>query len=923
MDQGNRESFYKEHFNLKNCCVLLEKCDKIWETLKVIKNLQLTHPSEKNNENYAAAFQDAMQNHSKPSTPEPMQYHPVLNNGNAALPNFQFAIKSWKRLYTCSYCDKQYTDNRNLRVHVAKVHAINSISNEISRSKEVPSIRELFSSNEESKDFPRLNEIPFPKQVSGPKSFSRRKQVSQTKEMVRSKKKISKPHVCQTCGVRYAEARSLAGHSLREHGILTELHERWLAQQSNPNDYTVEDLLKRHSCYSCGKRYSCMKSLRLHYLKEHNVIVPLMRGGRNPQPFIPPMPTKQVTNVKHTGDLQKHMNVCTICGKKYTKKWYLRVHCLEVHGIPMQCGKVKNLNSKLRVIKKEVEEPEQPQDYLQSSDKKIAEEALFLSPKKSESLQKNKPKSVIAPIKRLLKRYQCTSCKKEFMSISKLRNHAYARHGIVIPMLRKPYKKHNPLNKPANVMIKVEESNKNVITTPKQVSLDRYFKSPPSGGSTFSKINPTFLSPQSAEKELSKAKVPAKDSTPARVEVRPKEKAPKASTLYVKCTLCARKCKDIRKHVIDYHKIRCPENVMKDTPLFTNNTTKDTLGFQVLEEKPNVIPKLEVIPKPETQQMTSAAKSQKKRRRKMLTLQKRKRRRTEEPAQKLVQSPVPKDPLVKNLEVRRSANPVKTANKCTICNGYYATAKSLRVHRQKHRMKGETKENIHLIKHNYKNILKAPRVEKSSINISTFNESAMNMDTNIDVENESRTSYNESIAHSSSSESRDSNRRSTRFSMNSYSSSETTCECGRAFRDPHTLFLHKEKCRTAHKIEEKMLVARSSSDRDSGIGISITIKKKNDSYEIVSRDSGDDDKSKDSSASKDSDQMSQSSDTNSSELNFDGRKYPDLVPPQCSKDHSILKIEVIQFNLIFLMQRAVFLRFWINFTSIRVSIKSL
>ena len=942
MDYDNIYSSYKERFSLKDCFIRLEKCDKIWDTLKVIKNLQLSNPNKKNTESYAAAFHDAMHIHSKPSTPEPMQYHPVLNNGNAALPNFQFAIKSWKRLYTCSHCGKQYTENRNLKLHLSKVHGIDPVPKDTSRSKDVPKVA-LTNETPRSQDIPRSKEmsrsqdVSQPREIAGPKELARPKEIARSKEMSRSKeiprskvmprpnegtrskdeivspyKDSLKSQVCQTCGIRYADARSVAAHSLRVHGILTEFHERWLAQQENPNDYTVEDLLKRHCCNTCGKRYSCMKSLRLHYLREHNVVIPLMRGGRKASSRIS-LPTKTVT---HTGDLQKHMNVCNLCGKKYTKNWYLRVHSLEVHGIPMACGKTNSTHTpKLRVIKKEInEEPEVPGVYPQAQEQNFSPVKFTTPNKKYELAESGNGTSSSMPT-RVLKMYQCSACKKEFISISKLRTHAFSRHGIVIPRLRKPYKKSSPsiMKIGMDAKIKLEETTQSQVSTPKQVSLDRYFKSPPSGGNVSNKASQILSPSQSAprrdivkKKARSREIVPSADIVPAPASVkpnnRPKVKVPKVPTEFVKCNLCARACKDIRKHYIAYHKIRYPESVM-DAPFFTSEGPESTTT-------PTVAPDREVVTSPqESQDDTSTNKPQKKRRRRFFSLSARKRRRTEEPKQQfqnpvietpvvqvpkvqsrpVIQSPVVQTPEIKNfgvqsLNTQKVVGPVKTSFKCNICCGYYASAKSLKLHRQRHKLKGETKDNIHLINHNYKNVLKPAQPEKK-IDMSTFDESAVNMDVDIDIENDSRTSYNGSVTQSSS-ESRDSHRRSTRSNATTYTLNETTCECGRSFRDPHTLFVHKEKCRIAHRIEkEKSLVTRSSSDRDSGIGISITIKKKNDSYEIVSRDSGDDDKSKDSTRSSD----------NSSSCDFDGRKYPTLVTAQCSKDHSILKIQVIEF----------------------------
>ncbi|XP_043478876.1 uncharacterized protein LOC122509135 [Leptopilina heterotoma] len=880
---------YTERFKLKECYIRLEKCDKIWETLKVIKNLQT--PVTNRNKNPKIAVKNVVQNQSP--SPSPMLYQPTLNNGNSALPNFQFAIKSWKRLYTCTYCGKQYVDNRSLKAHLFKLHNVNPET-----------------------DSPR--EIPSPIEIPRPLDIPRPKEIPQLLDLPRSSPKLGKrkvdpgkPFECNTCGAKYADARSLGSHSLRLHGILTEFHERWLSQQENPNDYTVEDLLKRHSCNSCGKRYSCTKSLRMHYLREHNFVLPPLRAGRRTLGQGP------VSNLIHTGDMQKHMNICTICGKKYTKNWYLRVHCLEVHGIPMVCNRTKkSFTPAMRVIKKEVLDEPVPH-------KLVSTDMNFPLPQVKKEPQEP---GAVPPIKNIAKRHQCAACKREFLTISKLRVHCMALHGIVIPRIRKPYKKsiftmnkkgaslkidprtqaalgHFPeagmmnamqpnLNRSVNTSIETKiKPEARMVSTPKQVSLDRYFKSPTNGENIFQKTANT-----SQQNFAKRDRIPPRDLQDEPKETVKSATQQKAPANLIKCNLCSSNCKDIRKHYIAYHKIRYPEtNVMKDLAASSDSTLESDKAEKASEKAPVKGPEKALVKAPEK---VPELKKQppRKRRRKFITMGRKKKRKIDntpiehQPLESTIPVIIPDTPTtpIKLQETQflpkklspKLPSPTKTQFKCNICGGFYATPKSLKIHRQRHRTKGETKENIHLIAHNYKNMWKSQRTPESS-----------NEDLDFNIGNDSRTSSNESITQSSStSDSMDRLMKST--SRKIYSASETTCECGRGFRDPHTMYLHKDKCSSVNKIDrDKITVARSSSDRDSGIGISITIKKKNDSYEIVSRDSGDDDKSKDSSISKDSDQISHSSDSNFSNGVFNDRKFLDLIKGQCSKDHSVLKIE--------------------------------
>ncbi|KOX75026.1 hypothetical protein WN51_12711 [Melipona quadrifasciata] len=98
---------------LKDPVILLERCDKIWETLKVIKNVQDTTKIDTSN--------TLLSEISKPSY---IDYEPVLGNNNAELPNFKFSVKSKKKLFHCTICGKQYTENRRLRYHSDRIHGI-------------------------------------------------------------------------------------------------------------------------------------------------------------------------------------------------------------------------------------------------------------------------------------------------------------------------------------------------------------------------------------------------------------------------------------------------------------------------------------------------------------------------------------------------------------------------------------------------------------------------------------------------------------------------------------------------------------------------------------------------------------------------------------------------------------------------------
>lgn len=101
-------------YKIKDPIVVLERCDKIWETLQLIKNVQEKRRVNSINE---------LSLEPRSSTPY-VEYHPVLSNDNAALPDFKLSVKAKKKLFQCSTCGKLYTKHVSLRHHAQRVHKI-------------------------------------------------------------------------------------------------------------------------------------------------------------------------------------------------------------------------------------------------------------------------------------------------------------------------------------------------------------------------------------------------------------------------------------------------------------------------------------------------------------------------------------------------------------------------------------------------------------------------------------------------------------------------------------------------------------------------------------------------------------------------------------------------------------------------------
>ncbi|KAG7212935.1 hypothetical protein KM043_002283 [Ampulex compressa] len=232
---------------------------------------------------------------------------------------------------------------------------------------------------------------------------------------------------------------------------------------------------------------------------------------------------------------------------------------------------------------------------------------------------------------------------------------------------------------------------------------------------------------------------------------------------------------------------------------------------------------------------------------------------------------------------------------CSICHAWYQTAVGLSNHQRIHRVRGETEENYETVK--YRNR------KSSSLNRRTASAMPDNPTPRLPTPDGDHTDRTDNTLpqqehgendQREGAETLDQLRTTSRNRR--YTAAEITCACGRSFRNPHTLYVHKTTCKFLSSDEVENITGNSS-ERDSGIGISITIKKKNDSYEIVGKDSGDESKSKDSGFSKDCDVSSDLSDFAAEDCTSqksDNAELEIMESSKYSKHHSIMKIEFVE-----------------------------
>ncbi|XP_047364527.1 uncharacterized protein LOC124954918 isoform X1 [Vespa velutina] len=423
-------------------------------------------------------------------------------------------------------------------------------------------------------------------------------------------------------------------------------------------------------------------------------------------------------------------------------------------------------------------------------------------------------------VKSTKKLFHCNVCGKEYSENRSLRSHSQKIHGIYIPPKRK-------YNKSKYKEISNECINSDPIAQPTNCT----------------KINENDFQTEKKNNLLDKDIVQTKYAYRG------------------KCPLCKRTITDLHKHLTEYHKIGCPNLVMKE--LESNALVSPNISLQDLTKAMvNTMSSSEVSDNEST--MISEQMLQK----------------------KMNLNEIP------NLENASENLYTEEASKfkCEICLGVYASYNSFYKHSRIHRSRGETKNNFNVLKCRYLNSpLNAKRTE---LLLSTVTSNPQNKEKTKTFSLDSNEGVN-SQEHENNSYNYNNRTRGSKKYL------DRSCICGRSFREYHTLVLHKNSCKFKDASETESFM-EDNPDRDSGNGINIKIKKKNDSYEIVSRDSGDENKSKDSGHPYDCDTPSDISDIifeNTNEVCEENHSLNALESSKYSKNHSILKIETIDENI--------------------------
>ncbi|KAL2711691.1 zinc finger protein 624-like, partial [Vespula squamosa] len=421
-------------------------------------------------------------------------------------------------------------------------------------------------------------------------------------------------------------------------------------------------------------------------------------------------------------------------------------------------------------------------------------------------------------VKSTKKLFHCNVCGKEYSENRSLRSHSEKIHGIYIPPKRK-------YNKSKYKEISSEYINSDLTA-------------PLTNGT---KTNENHFQAEKKNNLLDK------------------EMAHTRCGYRAKCPLCKRTITDLHRHLTDYHKIGCPNLVMKE--LESNALVSANISLQDLTKAMvNTMSLYEVSDNENT--IISEQMTQKK--------------------IKLNENEI--------LNVENASENLQTEVtkfKCEICFGVYASYNSFYKHSRIHRRRGETKNNFNAFKCRYLNSPLNPK--RTELLLSTSNSQNQEKTKRISLDSIEGLKSQDQEYNSYNNNSR------TRANKKYL---DRLCICGRSFRDYHTLVLHKNTCKFKDTSETESFT-EDNPDRDSGSGINIKIKKKNDSYEIVSKDSGDENKSKDSGHPYDCDTPSDISDLifeDCNEVCQENHSLNILKSSKYSKDHSILKIKTINEN---------------------------
>ncbi|XP_012139090.2 uncharacterized protein LOC105662299 [Megachile rotundata] len=488
-------------------------------------------------------------------------------------------------------------------------------------------------------------------------------------------------------------------------------------------------------------------------------------------------------------------------------------------------------------------------------------------------------------VKTKKKLFQCPTCGKLYMKHVNLRQHAERVHQIFILPLRirhpnekdkeKKKEKEKDLEKESNVFEKEKKDLEQSCSKESENNLpDTLLQSATLSSTEQDMLTNKKLKTKSSvsiqpgnninDHENSKKKLEKKLQNK---DLRQNEKQislHQDSTLQT-CSLCKQTIKDIKKHFTDYHKIESCEFMLKELE-------KPSLVLQD-EESNNMTVNNEPLEEDEILKKQSPIQGRQKRKSSVSPVDPKKRRKTN------------------NSDTLHEENSQKCdTRKCDVCLGLYKR-RSFHKHLRRHRVRGETKENIHLFRCKYSNSpLYFKHKEGSNVNGAPPKNTNKISSPDLSKKREAGQQMLENLIKDKDG-----------CNTDSSDSVEKNCICGKQFRHPYSFFLHKKNCTLMdNKIpaEENNLGKsisnhkQDSCNKECNSAISITIKKKNNSYEIVGKNGEIENKLQNLSHSKKAELLDVSQDK--TQVKSRNQSLDDLEASKYSKYHSILKIQTVE-----------------------------
>ncbi|XP_033326488.2 uncharacterized protein LOC117220539 isoform X1 [Megalopta genalis] len=503
--------------------------------------------------------------------------------------------------------------------------------------------------------------------------------------------------------------------------------------------------------------------------------------------------------------------------------------------------------------------------------------------------------------------HQCTTCGNLYLHKKSLRHHAQVVHGIYISV-EKP--RHN-LPEKANVnkdkessTVETEQSNLKKLPLKRSHSMQSKDSLSPCVKSHVNKSNPESMSDTQSEGKKINISTHTKETLNSDEGV-PKDQGKSISpeelkgngspsSSYYQCVLCKNYVKNLRKHLINYHKIVHTDLMLKKL--------KQTSIVSKVDKSKNS--------NNNNSLRNSAVTSDKQ---KFQSNGKRNLNRSHAGHEKRFK--------VTDTAYRVNNSLPDGKHKCSICSHIYRRARDIRRHVEAHRRHGETKENVNVVSNNittcingnsiiirrYKCLICSETYKPHNIRRhvqghrgrgetkenftmkSKENKNSRSVSLrNINGIKNKRQNNSVNLFANKKTNQREARKR-TEFYRRNDDKHNTTCTCGRSFRDPYTMHVHKKVCDLeSDETGERVSRSRTRMVSNSTSRINITIKKRNDSYEIVGRKTDDEKElqysvndSRSSTSSSDNDIETQHACNETVEVS----KY--------SENHSFLKIQDI------------------------------